>query len=58
MNRMESDLNAEGFYLRMGAVRVGSALTFIDGQCRVLPMLHHLFSSPEGEEAVSHRACA
>jgi GNAT superfamily N-acetyltransferase len=36
---IESDPNAEGFYLRMGALRVGESVSMIDGQRRVLPVL-------------------
>jgi GNAT superfamily N-acetyltransferase len=37
--RIESDPNAEGFYRRMGAVRVGEISYPIDGQKRTLPLL-------------------
>jgi GNAT superfamily N-acetyltransferase len=36
---IESDPNAEGFYRRMGARRVGEVSSEIDGQPRVLPLL-------------------
>jgi GNAT superfamily N-acetyltransferase len=36
---VEADPNAEGFYRRMGAVRVGEHSYSIDGQKRVLPLL-------------------
>ena len=36
---IESDPNAEGFYLHMGAHRVGSAIKELDGQRRELPVL-------------------
>jgi GNAT superfamily N-acetyltransferase len=44
---IEADPNAEGFYRRMGARRVGEISYPIDGQRRVLPLLvvdthHHL----------------
>ena len=43
---IESDPNAEGFYLRMGARRVGMNMTRLDGDHRNLPLLiyevHHL----------------
>lgn len=35
---IESDPNAEGFYLRMGAVRAGSIASEIEGQRRELPL--------------------
>ena len=38
--QIEADPNAEGFYARMGARRVGEAVTEIDGQRRELPLLH------------------
>ena len=37
--KIESDPNAEGFYARMGARRVGEAVTEIEGQRRELPVL-------------------
>ena len=37
--RIEADPNAEGFYVRMGARRVGEAVTEVDGQRRELPLL-------------------
>ena len=37
--KIEADPNAEGFYLRMGARRVGQAVTEIEGQRRELPRL-------------------
>jgi GNAT superfamily N-acetyltransferase len=36
---IEADPNAEGFYLRMGARRVGENVYDIEGQRRVLPLL-------------------
>jgi ribosomal protein S18 acetylase RimI-like enzyme len=36
---IESDPNAEGFYRRMGATRVGEINYRIDGQNRTLPLL-------------------
>jgi GNAT superfamily N-acetyltransferase len=36
---IESDPNAEGFYARMGARRVGETVTEIEGQRRELPLL-------------------
>jgi GNAT superfamily N-acetyltransferase len=35
---IESDPNAEGFYLRMGAVRLGTVSSEIDGRRRELPL--------------------
>jgi ribosomal protein S18 acetylase RimI-like enzyme len=37
--KIEADPNAEGFYRRMGARRVGVKATDIDGQQRELPLL-------------------
>jgi GNAT superfamily N-acetyltransferase len=37
--RIEADPNAEGFYARMGARRVGEAVTNIENQRRELPLL-------------------
>jgi GNAT superfamily N-acetyltransferase len=37
--KIEADPNAEGFYRRMGAQRVGANVTNIDGQRRELPLL-------------------
>jgi hypothetical protein len=36
---IESDPNAEGFYLRMGAHRVGMSIKDFEGQHRELPVL-------------------
>ena len=36
---LESDPNAEGFYRRMGAQRVGTSFKEVDGQRRELPIL-------------------
>ena len=36
--KIEADPNAEGFYLRMGARRVGQAVTEVEGQRRELPL--------------------
>lgn len=36
---IESDPNAEGFYLHMGAHRVGATIKELDGQRRELPVL-------------------
>jgi|SRR5436190_13658200 len=40
---IESDPNAEGFYKRMGARRIGETVTTIEGQCRELPVLQYDF---------------
>ena len=37
--KIESDPNAEGFYTRMGARRVGATVTSIENQRRELPLL-------------------
>ncbi len=39
--KIEADPNAEGFYTRMGAQRVGEAVTEIEGQRRVLPLFRY-----------------
>jgi GNAT superfamily N-acetyltransferase len=36
---VESDPNAEGFYKRMGARRIGETSSELDGQPRILPLL-------------------
>jgi GNAT superfamily N-acetyltransferase len=36
---IESDPNAEGFYIRMGARRIGEVVSEIEGQPRALPLL-------------------
>ena len=36
---IESDPNAEGFYLRMGARRIGTSINDVEGQLRELPVL-------------------
>ena len=38
---IEADPNAEGFYQRMGCVRMGSAVSQIDGCRRELPLLKY-----------------
>jgi RimJ/RimL family protein N-acetyltransferase len=38
---IESDPNAEGFYLRMGCRRVGAAVSRLTGSDRVLPVLSY-----------------
>ena len=45
--KIESDPNAEGFYKRMGAHRVGETITAIDGQRRELPFWSTNFPKPE-----------
>jgi ribosomal protein S18 acetylase RimI-like enzyme len=37
--KIEADPNAEGFYKRMGAERVGTSLSEVDGERRELPLL-------------------
>jgi GNAT superfamily N-acetyltransferase len=39
--KIEADPNAEGFYTRMGARHMGEAVTEIEGQRRVLPLLRY-----------------
>jgi len=43
--KIEADPNAEGFYARMGARRVGEAVTEIEGRRRELPLLLYEFES-------------
>jgi GNAT superfamily N-acetyltransferase len=43
--KIEADPNAEGFYARMGARRVGEAVTEVDGQRRELPLLFYELES-------------
>lgn len=44
--KIEADPNAEGFYQRMGATRVGVNVTEIDGRPRELPLLEFRISNP------------
>lgn len=37
--RVESDPNAQGFYEKYGAVKVGEIASEVDGQPRILPMM-------------------
>jgi GNAT superfamily N-acetyltransferase len=37
--RIESDPNAAGFYERMGAQRIGTTVTEVEGEARELPLL-------------------
>ena len=43
---IDADPNAEAFYLKMGAVRVGEVRSEIDGQPRVRPLLHLPLATP------------
>jgi GNAT superfamily N-acetyltransferase len=38
---IEADPNAEGFYQRMGAVRVGTSISEVESQRRELPLLQY-----------------
>ena len=42
--KIEADPNAEGFYQRMGAVRVGHRISEVDGERRELPLLEYRWS--------------
>lgn len=42
--KIEADPNAEGFYRRMGAERVGTKVTEIDGKPRELPLMEYKWS--------------
>lgn len=44
--KIEADPNAEGFYARMGARRVGATATEIEGQRRELPLLLYELDAP------------
>jgi len=44
--KIEADPNAEGFYRRMGARRVGIHMTEIEGQPRELPLLEFQIDEP------------
>ncbi|HEY2138606.1 MAG TPA: GNAT family N-acetyltransferase [Chthoniobacterales bacterium] len=44
--RIEADPNAEGFYRRMGARRIGTSVNQIDRERRELPLLEFTVSSP------------
>ena len=39
--KIEADPNAEGFYMRMGAQRIGETVTIIEEQRRELPLLQY-----------------
>ncbi len=41
--QIESGPNAEGFYQRLGALRVGASITEIEGRRRELPVLVYKF---------------
>jgi ribosomal protein S18 acetylase RimI-like enzyme len=43
---IESDPNAEGFYQRLGARRVGSNITQVQGRRRELPVLIYEIDAP------------
>lgn len=44
--KIEADPNAEGFYERMGAKRIGTTVNEIDSEKRELPLLEFRISSP------------
>jgi GNAT superfamily N-acetyltransferase len=39
--KIEADPNAEGFYKRMGATRVGTSVSEVEGERRELPLMEH-----------------
>jgi predicted N-acetyltransferase YhbS len=39
--KIEADPNAEGFYKRMGAQRVGTSVSEVEGQKRELPLMEY-----------------
>lgn len=43
---IESDPNAEGFYVKMGAETVGEVGYVLEGQRRTLPLLQHRIAEP------------
>jgi len=43
--RIEADPNAEGFYKRMGATRVGTTVSQVEGEHRQLPLLEYRWSA-------------
>jgi GNAT superfamily N-acetyltransferase len=43
--KIESDPNAEDFYTRMGAIRVGTAVSEVEGTRRELPRMEYRWSS-------------
>ena len=45
---IDADPNAEAFYLKMGAERVGEVRSEVDGQPRVRPLLHLRLSAGQG----------
>ncbi|WP_425619064.1 GNAT family N-acetyltransferase [Anatilimnocola sp. NA78] len=47
---IESDPNAEGFYLHMGCRRVGSSVSRLTGMERVLPVLSYDVATPPAAE--------
>jgi GNAT superfamily N-acetyltransferase len=44
--KIEADPNAEGFYLRMGAIRTGTSVSQVDGERRELPLMEYCRASP------------
>jgi ribosomal protein S18 acetylase RimI-like enzyme len=51
--RIEADPNAEGFYRRMGAKRIGASVTEIEGKSRELPLLIYQIESGAESNAIS-----
>ena len=51
---IEADPNAEGFYLRMGARRVGEEVYDLDGERRTLPLLTVDVPAHEPQRGPSH----
>jgi GNAT superfamily N-acetyltransferase len=43
--KIEADPNAEGFYKRMGATRVGTSVSKIEGERRELPLMEYRWSA-------------
>ena len=44
--RIESDPHAEQFYLHLGATRVATVASTVDGHHRELPVLHYVITRP------------
>jgi ribosomal protein S18 acetylase RimI-like enzyme len=47
--KIEADPNAEGFYKRMGAVRVGMSVSDVCGERRELPLMEYCSRRPVGD---------
>jgi GNAT superfamily N-acetyltransferase len=52
--KIEADPNAEGFYCRMGAVRVGTSISEICGERRELPLMEFRIPVEAGRTNLPH----